>query len=142
IGERLRGRGGSAQVSVMKGLVTQASSAIPVVPLYLSLLIGIMKEKGIHEGCIEQVQRMFATRLYAAEPPHLDDERRIRMDDWEMRDDVKAAVDERWPKITTENLSELTDFEGYKADFLRLFGFGVPGVDYEADVDPVVMFER
>ena len=142
IDERLRGRGGSAQVSVMKGLVTQASSAIPVVPLYLSLLIGIMKEKGIHEGCIEQVQRMFATRLYAAEPPHLDDERRIRMDDWEMRDDVQAAVDERWPKITTENLRELTDFEGYKADFLRLFGFGVPGVDYEADVDPVVMFER
>ena len=142
IDERLRGRGGSAQVSVMKGLVTQASSAIPVVPLYLSLLIGIMKEKGIHEGCIEQVQRMFATRLYAAEPPPLDDAGRIRMDDWEMRDDVKAAVDEQWPKITTENLKELTDFEGYKADFLRLFGFGFPGVDYEADVDPVVMFER
>jgi enoyl-[acyl-carrier protein] reductase/trans-2-enoyl-CoA reductase (NAD+) len=142
IDERLRGRGGSAQVSVMKGLVTQASSAIPVVPLYISLLFGIMKEKGIHEGCIEQVQRMFATRLYSAEPPLLDDAGRIRMDDWEMRDDVQAAVDERWPKITTENLSELTDFEGYKADFLRLFGFGLSDVDYEADVDPVVMFER
>jgi enoyl-[acyl-carrier protein] reductase/trans-2-enoyl-CoA reductase (NAD+) len=142
IDARLRENGGSAYVAAMKALVTQASSAIPVVPLYISLVFDIMKEKGIHEGCIEQIYRMFATRLYAAETPPLDEEGRIRMDDWEMRDDVQAAVDERWPRINTGNLDELTDFEGYREEFLRLFGFGVPGVDYDADVDPVVLFDR
>jgi enoyl-[acyl-carrier protein] reductase/trans-2-enoyl-CoA reductase (NAD+) len=140
--DRLRSRGGWAGVAAMKGLVTQASSAIPVVPLYISLLYKIMKEKDIHEGCIEQIQRLLSTRLYAGEAPIVDSDGRIRMDDWEMRDDVQTAVDERWPRIATENLGELTDFEGYKSEFLKLFGFGVEGVDYEADVDPVVLFEK
>jgi enoyl-[acyl-carrier protein] reductase/trans-2-enoyl-CoA reductase (NAD+) len=142
IDERLSAAGGSAGVAVMKGLVTQASSAIPVVPLYISLIYKIMKEKGIHEGCIEQIQRMFATRLYADGAPPLDDAGRIRMDDWEMRDDVQEAVDGLWPRITTENLDNVTDFTGYKAEFLKLFGFGIDGIDYDSDVDPVVLFEE
>jgi enoyl-[acyl-carrier protein] reductase/trans-2-enoyl-CoA reductase (NAD+) len=141
INDRLRARGGSAAVAVMKGLVTQASSAIPVVPLYISLLYKIMKEKGIHEGCIEQIQRLFATRLYAGAEPEWDKDGRIRMDDRELRDDVQAAIDEAWPRITTDNLNEVTDYGGYKDEFLKLFGFGLPGVDYDADVDPVVPFE-
>jgi len=142
IDDRLTPRGGWAGVGVMKGLVTQASSAIPVVPLYISLLYKIMKEKGIHEGCIEQIQRLFATRLYAGGVPAVGADGRIRMDDWEMREDVQAAVDEWWPRIATENLYDTTDFDGYKAEFLKLFGFGVPGVDYDADVDPIVEFEK
>lgn len=135
---RLQPHGGSAHICVMKALVTQASSAIPVVPLYISLLYKIMKEKGVHEGSIEQLQRMFATRLYGPEPMTVDDEGRIRMDDEEMRDEIQNAVEKIWPQITTENLRDLTDFEGYKAEFLKLFGFGMPGVDYDADVDPVI----
>lgn len=140
IDDRLGKRGGSATVSVMKGVVTQASSAIPVVPLYISLLFKIMKEKGLHEGCIEQARRMFADRLYAAGEMAVDDAGRIRMDDYEMQGDVQAAVEELWPKITTENLDDLTDFAGYKEEFLKLFGFGRSDVDYDADVDPVVEF--
>ncbi len=132
---------GEAVVAVMKGLVTQASSAIPVVPLYISLLSRVLKEKGLHEGCIEQIHRMFSTRLYAGGAADRDGDGRIRMDDWEMRDDVQSVIDELWPQITTENLRDLTDYDGYKADFLKLFGFGVPGVDYDADVDPVATFE-
>jgi enoyl-[acyl-carrier protein] reductase/trans-2-enoyl-CoA reductase (NAD+) len=139
--ERLTRRGGEALVAVMKGLVTQASSAIPVVPLYISLLSRVLKEKELQEGCIEQIHRMFATCLYTGGASVRAGDGRIRMDDWEMREDVQAAIDELWPQITTENLQELTDFSGYKADFLKLFGFGVPGVDYETDVDPVVTFE-
>jgi enoyl-[acyl-carrier protein] reductase/trans-2-enoyl-CoA reductase (NAD+) len=142
IHERLAAKGGSAGVAVMKGLVTQASSAIPVVPLYISLIYKIMKEKDIHEGCIEQIQRLFATRAYTGGAPPVDEAGRIRMDDWEMRDDVQAAVDDLWPQIETDNLDGLTDFAGYKAEFLKLFGFGVAGVDYDADVDPVVLFEE
>ena len=141
IDDRLRVRGGAAHVAVMKAVVTQASSAIPVVPLYISLLFKIMKAKGIHEGCIEQSQRMFETLLYAGRTPAVDDHRRLRLDDWEMRDDVQAEVDRTWPRLSTENLRELTDFAGYQAEFLRLFGFGIAGVDYEADVDPVVPFD-
>lgn len=141
IDDRLRAKGGAAYVSVMKAVVTQASSAIPVVPLYISLLFKIMKAKGIHEGCIEQAQRMFETLLYAGKVPTVDDHGRLRLDDWEMRDDVQAEVDRTWPRLTTENLHELTDFKGYQDEFLRLFGFGIPGVDYEADVDPVVPFD-
>jgi enoyl-[acyl-carrier protein] reductase/trans-2-enoyl-CoA reductase (NAD+) len=140
IDERLRAQGGAAYVSVMKAVVTQASSAIPVVPLYISLLFKIMKAKKIHEGCIEQAQRMFEHRLYAPDP-RTDAQGRLRLDDWEMRDDVQAEVDRVWPQINTENLSELTDFKGYQAEFLRLFGFGIAGVDYGADVDPVVPFD-
>lgn len=138
LNERLGGRGGAAYVSVNKALVTQASSAIPVVPLYISLLYKVMKAKGIHEGCIEQIQRLFADRLYAGAAPQLDEAGRIRIDDWEMREDVQAAVAEVWPGVTTENLAAVSDIAGYREEFLRLFGFGLPGVDYQADTSPDV----
>ena len=126
--------GGEAKVSVNKALVTQASSAIPVVPLYISILYKEMKEKGIHEGCIEQIQRLFAERLYSDEC-HVDDENRIRIDDWEMREDIQSKVSQIWEKISTDTIYDLSDFEGYQADFLKLFGFGLDGVDYTADTD-------
>ena len=135
---RLRARGGRAVVSVMKAVVTQASSAIPVVPLYMSILCKEMKERGTHEGTIEQVQRLFATRLYGPKGIVVDDTGRVRMDDWEMRPAIKEAVNAVWPRVSTENLRELTDFDGYQREFLRLFGFGLEGVDYGADVDPMV----
>ncbi|MCG8602656.1 MAG: trans-2-enoyl-CoA reductase family protein [Verrucomicrobiales bacterium] len=128
--------GGIAFVSVNKALVTQASSAIPVVPLYISLLYKVMKEAGNHEGCIEQIQRLFAGHLASGGDPGLDEKGRIRIDDWEMGKEVQDAVHEAWDKVTTENLSELSDFSGYKREFLRLFGFGLEGVDYEAETDP------
>ncbi len=128
---------GTAVVSVNKALVTQASSAIPVVPLYISILYKIMKAKGLHEGCIEQIHRLFAERYGAEGGPALDGKGRIRIDDWEMRADVQAEVEEIWNKITTENIDELSDFAGYQQEFYRLFGFGLPGVDYTADTDPV-----
>ncbi|NCF13303.1 MAG: enoyl-[acyl-carrier-protein] reductase FabV [Verrucomicrobiaceae bacterium] len=127
--------GGCAYVSVNKALVTQASSAIPVVPLYISILYKEMKAKGIHEGCIEQIQRLMADRLYS-EDLQLDEDGRIRVDDWEMRDDVQASIADAWEKISNDNFNELADFQGYKDDFLKLFGFGLDGVDYEADTDP------
>jgi len=127
---------GRAFVSVNKAVVTQASSAIPVVPLYISILFKDMKARGIHEGCTEQIYRLFAESL-CSDAPKLDDAGRIRVDDWEMRDDVQATVAESWNKISTENLNELSDFTGYQADFLRLFGFGVDGVDYGAETDPI-----
>jgi enoyl-[acyl-carrier protein] reductase/trans-2-enoyl-CoA reductase (NAD+) len=132
---RLGAKGGRALVSVNKALVTQASSAIPVVPLYISLLYKVMKAEGSHEGCIEQIQRLFAERLAKGASPELDEAGRVRIDDWEMRDRIQNAVAELWPKVTTENLPELSDIKGYRAEFLKLFGFGLPGVDYEADVD-------
>jgi len=128
--------GGRALVSVNKALVTQASSAIPVVPLYISILYRVMKGKGLHEGCIEQMQRLFATQLFNGHVPKLDSEGRTRVDDWEMRPDVQAAVAEIWPKVTTENLTELTDIAGYRTEFLKLFGFGLPGIDYNAEIEP------
>ncbi len=127
---------GTAFVSVNKALVTQASSAIPVVPLYISLLYKVMKEAGNHEGCIEQIQRLFADHLANGGEPTLDEKKRIRIDDWEMQDNIQSAVADAWEKITTENLSELSDFSGYKTEFLKLFGFGLEGVDYEEDTDP------
>ncbi len=126
---------GSAFVSVNKALVTQASSAIPVVPLYISILYKEMKAKGLHEGCIEQIQRLFANRLYSSDT-QLDEAGRIRIDDWEMRDDIQAAIAESWEKISNENFAELADFKGYQDEFLRLFGFGMNGVDYDAETDP------
>jgi enoyl-[acyl-carrier protein] reductase / trans-2-enoyl-CoA reductase (NAD+) len=141
IDARLRASGGGAHVSVMKAVVTQASSAIPVVPLYISLLFRLMKAKGLHEGCIEQTQRMFETRLYARAAP-VDEKGRFRLDDWEMRDDIQAEIDRVWPRLATENLHEFTDFAGYQEEFLKLFGFGVAGVDYEAEVEPVVEFQE
>jgi len=132
---KLQPKGGRAYVSVNKALVTQASSAIPVVPLYISILYKLMKEKGTHEGCIEQVQRLFATQLYNGNQPALDDKGRIRVDDWEMLPDIQEAVKELWPQITTENLEALSDIVGYREEFLKLFGFGLPGVDYDAEVE-------
>jgi enoyl-[acyl-carrier protein] reductase / trans-2-enoyl-CoA reductase (NAD+) len=125
---------GRAWVSVNKALVTQASSAIPVVPLYISLLYKVMKAKGTHEGCIEQIYRLFAGRL--AGNPQPDEDGRIRIDDWEMREDVQAEVAALWPQVTTRTLPFISDIEGYRAEFLRLFGFGLPGVDYEAETNP------
>ena len=136
----LAAKGGTAHVAVLKSVVTQASSAIPVMPLYISMAFKIMKEKGIHEGCMEQVDRMMRTRLYGADMA-LDEQARIRMDDWELREDVQQTCRDLWPSITTENLSELTDYTGYKQEFLRLFGFGLDEVDYDADVNPDVQFD-
>jgi enoyl-[acyl-carrier protein] reductase / trans-2-enoyl-CoA reductase (NAD+) len=141
IDAKLKSRGGSAHVAAMKAVVTQASSAIPVVPLYISLLFRLMKEKGTHEGCIEQTQRLFE-RMYAPATLPTDDKGRIRLDDWEMRDEVQREVDRLWPTLTTENLNQLTDFKGYQEEFLKLFGFGIPGIDYDADVEPVVEFSE
>jgi enoyl-[acyl-carrier protein] reductase/trans-2-enoyl-CoA reductase (NAD+) len=128
--------GGRAFISVNKALVTQASSAIPVVPLYISILYKVMKAKGTHEGCIEQMQRLFATQLYSGQAPQFDSEGRVRIDDWEMAPDVQAAISEIWPKATTENLEQLTDIVGYRSEFLKMFGFGLAGVNYEAEVEP------
>ena len=125
-----------AGVAVNKAVVTQASSAIPVVPLYISILFKVMKEKGIHEGCAGQIARLFRDRLYAADGPVLAEDGRLHVDDLEMRADVQAAVAEVWPSIGTANLRELSDYEGYQADFLKLFGFGVEAVDYGRDLDP------
>jgi enoyl-[acyl-carrier protein] reductase/trans-2-enoyl-CoA reductase (NAD+) len=135
---RLSASGGAAYVSVNKALVTQASSAIPVVPLYISLLYRVMKERGLHEGCIEQLQRLFAERLAHGAAPQLDAEGRVRIDDWEMRPDVQSAVAKLWTEVTTENLATISDIAGYRQEFLRLFGFGLAGVDYDAEVEPDV----
>lgn len=126
-----------AYVAVNKAVVTQASSAIPVVPLYISLLFKIMKAKGTHEDCIEQMVRLLNERLYRADgaAPELDATGRIRVDDWEMDPEVQAEVAARWPEINTSNLRENSDFDGYQANFLNLFGFGLPGVDYDAETE-------
>ena len=128
---------GEANVAMLKSVVTQASAAIPVMPLYLSIVFKVMKEKGLHEGCIEQINRLFRTGLYG-EGAKIDEEKRYRLDDWELRDDVQQACRDIWPQVTTENLFELTDYASYKKEFLKLFGFGVEGVDYAADVSPLV----
>jgi enoyl-[acyl-carrier protein] reductase/trans-2-enoyl-CoA reductase (NAD+) len=128
---------GKAWVSVNKALVTQASSAIPVVPLYISLLYKVMKAAGSHEDTIEQMDRLLRERLYNGNPQP-DEAGRIRVDDWEMTPEVQALVGERWEMVNTENLAELGDFEGYQSSFLRLFGFGLSGVDYTAESDPGV----
>jgi enoyl-[acyl-carrier protein] reductase/trans-2-enoyl-CoA reductase (NAD+) len=137
ISDSLKPLNGKAYVSVNKALVTQASSAIPVIPLYISLLYKVMKEEGIHEGCIEQIQRLFQDRLYAGKTP-TDDKGRIRIDDWEMRADVQARVAELWKEATTETLPKIGDLKGYEKDFFNLFGFMVEGVDYDEDVNEIV----
>jgi len=128
--------GGRAFVSVNKALVTQASSAIPVVPLYIAILYKVMKAAGSHEGCIEQIQRLFATELYGERPPRFDEAGRVRVDDWEMRPEIQRAVREIWPRVTTENLALETDIAGYRSEFLKLFGFGLPGINCEAETEP------
>ena len=127
---------GKSYVSVNKALVTQSSSAIPVVPLYISLLYKVMKAKGTHEGTIEQIQRLFADRLYTENGEiALDEAGRIRIDDLEMADDVQAEVDKLWREITTENLSDISDIAGYRKEFFNLFGFEVDGIDYEKEAN-------
>lgn len=138
LNKMLAGVEGKAYVSVNKALVTQSSSAIPVVPLYISLLYKVMKEKGIHEGTIEQMQRLFAERLYSEGEIELDEKGRIRVDDWEMREDVQAEVQKLWDKATTENLEQISDIEGYRKEFFHLFGFEFDEVDYQADSNEIV----
>ena len=134
--ERLRRTvGGAAYVSVNKAVVTQASAAIPMIPLYVSLLFRAMKRKGIHEGPIEQMKRLFFERLAAGAEPPVDGERMIRLDDWEMRADVQREIAALWPRVTSENFGELADFDGFTGDFNRLFGFQVEGVDYAQPVE-------
>jgi len=137
IRERLAKRGGDARVSVLKAVVTQASAAIPAMPIYLAILFKVMKAKGVHEGCIEQVDRLFRDSLYGttASP---DAQGRLRADDLELDPAIQAEVEALWDQIDTDNLKALSDFDGYKQEFLRLFGFEVDGVNYDADVDPVV----
>ena len=134
---------GGANVAVLKSVVTQASSAIPVMPLYLAMVFKVMREKGLHEGCMDQIYRMFAERLYNHHNPAelVDDNNRLRLDDWELREDVQQACRDLWPQVNDGNLFAETDYQLYKDEFLKLFGFGVDGVDYEADADPFVEFD-
>lgn len=134
-------QGGDARVSVLKAVVTQASSAIPVMPLYLSLLFKVMKEKGTHEGCIEQVYGLYKDSLYGAEPL-VDNEGRLRADLKEIAPEVQAEVGKLWDEVTNDNIAELTDFAGYKSEFMRLFGFGLNGVDYAAETNPDVKIKN
>jgi enoyl-[acyl-carrier protein] reductase/trans-2-enoyl-CoA reductase (NAD+) len=140
---RYASQGLDAYVSVMKSVVTQASAAIPVIPLYVSIAFKVMKEKGIHEGPIEQANRLFRDRLYRADgaAPAIDEEGRLRLDDWELREDVQGPCKTVWPTVTTENLRQVTDYDGYKHEFLKLFGFDRDDVDYDADVDPDRRFD-
>ncbi len=135
--EKLAAGGGDARVSVLQAVVTQASSAIPAMPLYLALLLQVMDDDKAFQGCIEQIDSLFRDSLYGASPEH-DEEGRLRADSWEMQPDVQSRVGELWDATTTDNLYEVSNFAGYKRGFLQLFGFEVDGVDYEAEVDPVV----
>ncbi|MFK8018681.1 MAG: enoyl-ACP reductase FabV [Pseudomonadales bacterium] len=137
IREKMQAIGGDARVSVLQAVVTQASAAIPVMPLYQALLFRVMKEAGTHEGCIEQIYRLFTECLYS-DAPVMDDEGRLRVDGNELKPEVQLEVERLWDLVNTDNLNELTDLQGYKQEFLRLFGFAIEGVDYEADVSPIV----
>lgn len=142
IDAKLKQLNGSAHVAVLKSVVTQASSAIPVMPLYISMVFKVMKKAGIHEGCIEQINRLFRTQLFnAGAEKNLDDANRLRLDDWELRDDIQQQCVDIWPTVTTENLFELTDYASYKKEFLNLFGFELAAVNYDEDVNPLVEFE-
>jgi len=131
---RLRQEGMDARVSVLKAVVTQSSAAIPVMPIYLALLFRVMKRDGSHEGCIEQIYRLFDECLYSADPRR-DAEGRNRVDEKELRPEIQSEVEALWSQVTTENLNTISDFRGFRADFLKLFGFGVAGVNYETEVD-------
>jgi len=135
--ERLIDIEGDARVATLKAVVTQASSAIPVVPLYASLVFKVMKDQGVHESVIEHIDRLFRDKLYGDSRGQFDDAGRIRNDDWELTDEVQNAVRELWPRVTTENVLELSDLKGFRTDFLRIFGFEFDGVDYEADLSPL-----
>lgn len=136
IQQKLQSIGGDARVAVLKAIVSQASAAIPVVPLYAALLFQVMKEQGSHEECIEHIDRLFVSQLLTGTNMRLDDSGRIRVDDLELAEPVQAEVKRRWPLVDTENLPQLGDLAGFRADFLKIFGFGIDGVDYDADVDP------
>jgi enoyl-[acyl-carrier protein] reductase/trans-2-enoyl-CoA reductase (NAD+) len=141
ISDDLKDLNGKAYVSVNKALVTQASSAIPVIPLYISLLYKIMKEENVHEGTIEQMQRLFSERLYTGNEIPVDEKGRIRVDDWEMREDIQDKIAQLWEQATSENLPEIGDLAGYRSDFYNLFGFEVPGVTYGTDVNEMKQIE-
>lgn len=141
LNQKLKALQGQSVISIDKGIVTQASAAIPVVPLYFALMMKVMKENGTHEGAIEQIYRLFHDHLYASHPLPRDAEGYIRIDDLEMKDDVQKRIRELWPQVTTENLAQLTDIKGYCDDFYKLFGFNLEGIDYNAEVDPMVKIE-
>ncbi|GAD89863.1 MULTISPECIES: enoyl-ACP reductase FabV [Vibrio] len=143
LNEKLSATGGTANVAVLKSVVTQASSAIPVMPLYIAMVFKKMREEGVHEGCMQQIYRMFSQRLYKADgsAAEVDESNRLRLDDWELREDIQQHCRDLWPQITSENIRDLTDYQEYKDEFLSLFGFGIDGVDYEADVDTLVDFD-
>ena len=140
IRQRLAPLNGDARVSVLKAVVTQASSAIPVMPVYLALLFKVMKAEGTHEGCIEQVYGLLKDSLYGAEP-YQDDEGRLRADRFELADHVQAEVESLWQQVDSDNLMTISDFAGYQREFMQLFGFELDGVDYQADVDTLVPIE-
>lgn len=141
INEKLEVTGGKAYVSVNKALVTQASSAIPIIPLYISLLFKVMKNKKIHEGCIEQIQRLYADKLFSGADVPIDESGRIRIDDWEMREDVQTEVARLWDEATTETIHAIGDLNGYTKDFKNLFGFGFKTIDYHRDENEMVEME-
>ncbi len=141
INEKLEVTGGKAYVSVNKALVTQASSAIPIIPLYISLLFKVMKNKKIHEGCIEQIQRLYADKLFSGGDVPTDEAGRIRIDDWEMREDVQTEVARLWDEATTETIHSIGDLNGYTKDFKNLFGFGFKTIDYHRDENEMVEME-
>jgi enoyl-[acyl-carrier protein] reductase/trans-2-enoyl-CoA reductase (NAD+) len=132
---------GQAAISVNKALVTQASAAIPVVPLYISLLYKLMKAKGTHEGCIEQAYRLFSQFLYAPDGGKRDAQGQFRLDDLEMQADIQDQITKLWPILTSENVEQLADLQGYRDDFYKLFGFNLPGLDYNQEVNPDVKIE-
>ena len=143
LNDKLSVSGGSANVAVLKSVVTQASSAIPVMPLYIAMVFKKMRQEGLHEGCMEQILRLFRERLFRADgtAPETDAENRLRLDDWELREEIQQHCRDLWPQVTTENLSDLTDYREYKAEFIKLFGFGIDDIDYDADVDTKVDFD-
>ncbi len=141
LNQKLKSKQGQAVISVNKALVTQASAAIPVVPLYISLLYKLMKEKGTHEGCIEQIYRLFTCFLYSENLSPRDEQGQIRIDEFEQQNDIQQKISELWPQITTENLEQLTDIKGYRDEFYRLFGFHAEAVTYDADVNQYVGIE-
>ncbi|PSW59234.1 enoyl-ACP reductase FabV [Photobacterium leiognathi] len=143
LNEKLAKTGGSANVAVLKSVVTQASAAIPVMPLYIAMVFKKMREEGVHEGCMQQILRMFNDRLFKADgtAAEVDDENRLRLDDWELREDIQQHCHDLWPNVTNENLFDVADYQQYKDEFLKLFGFGIESVDYDADVNPEVNFD-
>ena len=138
ITRRLAGLNGSARVASLKGVVTQASSAIPVVSLYMALLFKVMKKQGVHEDCVRHIYRLYATQIATGAAQRLDEAGRIRVDDVELSESVQGEVKRRWGLVGTENLAELGDLPGFREDFLKIFGFGFAGVDYAEDLDPAL----